>query len=1809
MSRGDTRRAVGALTGDVRALLSLRWVQLVAVVLVLLLAARVSASFLLSRVVQGLAEPRGLECGWEDLDLSLIDGGGSVSHLYVRARAAEPLEDGSPPPPLVALEYAEFDLDVAALFRGALRISRAEVDGLDTRFERAADGTWNVEEHVDVAQVLALLESSRTPAEPAEAPAPRDPASSEPVPIDLGSPITIDALRLQHARVRLVDHTVEPVLDATVEANVRLSDLRSATRPMRFSVRLSGAPLLTDVSVEGEANWRADRITASLVARAAGLHPRELARYLEPLDVRPVAANLDGVFRAEVDVSVVGAARDELRIVARAYDAHLAVDGNDELALQSAEIEVASLSTRGARLPHVRLQGGLAHVELHPNALRVLGLDLLESEGAEDGQAGAAPGWAADLARLARLWEPERWPSALALLVHPDPRAYPWTLDRFTVESSAVELVDHTVEPVAPLRLQVDEVTVTDVAHDPSRGSVTIPVSARLSAPGLMESIEVAGTVAPFAPDRSVDLALAIEGIGLRNADPYFANAGLERKLESGRLNALLTGTGTTADDGRTTGWLEIGGVAFDEGNEVYGVRSVAVRDIVLDRNERLVRLGNVEVAGPRLFFARDESHGFAAFGLRTVARAAVESSQGEPAAPTEAGDGAPPRVVAATDSEPPPEPVRFEIGRLAWTDSDLSFVDASVDPPTRLEVDELAFELRGLVLGGDPERPVPDPARLSGRLRIAGIVDELSLEGSLSSRPGPLDLRAQLAVNGTGLRGKLLAPYLAPLGIEPTLSQGRLALDVVAHVAESADGLHANLSLHDLTFTDGDTPLASLARLDVRELTAGGDGLAIAAIEVSQPFAALARDTDGAWRTGGARLVGSGAGSASAPEPAPRSVPAPLRLPALPPVTLGVLRVERARLALLDATFDPPLAREITVDATLSSLATDGSPATFEVHLVSPDVVEAGSARGEIRLGPDELGVRAAIEVTGIDARPLAPTLPPGLVWGDATGDFSVALDARVANAAEGGLAAGLEVRDVRYGPRDGDPWLACQRFAFDALRVDPAARRIELGGLFVEGATFRARRDTLGNLHALGLRVEPAADAPAAAPAPAAREGAGADEAADDALPRPAAPRGSLPSVTLADGASLELARFEVVDDALGPDARPLEGALTFTLRGPAVLLREEVGPSALDFAVSGSLAGLVERFVLEGNATPFAEQPRAALSLEVEGIRTQGAVELVPSLAGVVSGDVEDGRFSGAVAASFTVRRTRASALGFDRAFGAEIVVSDVAYRDAPDGLVLAGVDRVEIDVERVDLDRGLVHVESLRVNDLRGAVRRDAESLHALGFAVATSAPAGAPAEAPAEDAPGANEAVETPAEDATPPLRVVEAAAPREDVGADEDAAPPSEVRIDEVIASGLDFTIRDESVEPHLTLRFTRLDAEARRLSSLALVERRPVQFSGFLEGWLSGDGDEAPTPIFQELSTAGRVALYPEPAGWTQVTLEGLELSRLSPLAQQDGITLEDGALDAGVRVRLKGSRGAAVDTSLVFTDLAVEEPEGGPIERLLSLPVTLDTALFLTRNQSGEHRFSVGVDVDASGVSTGALVLAATGALAEIMARAVAGAPLRLVGSLVPGGGNRKEKEPDESWTLAFSPGAAELAPDDRERLRSLARRMSGSRELVAVLRAELTEADLERAELLANPSREECLELVAGLRQRKAELQRRLGEIATRSRVYYSVGSTDAERATQTLRDVANELYQVETALDRTLEILRSSSQRQQQKRTRSTARMLARLRIEEAASILRAGIRGPIEERLELRSPRVEPVEGQGGGRVVIELRDR
>ena len=84
---------------------------------------------------------------------------------------------------------------------------------------------------------------------------------------------------------------------------------------------------------------------------------------------------------------------------------------------------------------------------------------------------------------------------------------------------------------------------------------------------------------------------------------------------------------------------------------------------------------------------------------------------------------------------------------------------------------------------------------------------------------------------------------------------------------------------------------------------------------------------------------------------------------------------------------------------------------------------------------------------------------------------------------------------------------------------------------------------------------------------------------------------------------------------------------------------------------------------------------------------------------------------------------------------------------------------------------------------------------------------------------------------------------------------------------------------------------------------------------------------------------------------------------------------------------------------------------------------------------------------------------------------------------------------------------------------------------------------------------------------------------------------------------------ELVSIEDGLDRVFQILRSDSPRKRAKRTRSTCREVAELRLEVAVAFLRRGLSTADQDRLEVRSPRFTPLERAGGGSIVIELRER
>ena len=1138
------------------------------------------------------------------------------------------------------------------------------------------------------------------------------------------------------------------------------------------------------------------------------------------------------------------------------------------------------------------------------------------------------------------------------------------------------------------------------------------------------------------------------------------------------------------------------------------------------------------------------------------------------------------------------------------------------------MRIDQLDLELTELVLETDPSADMPAPARLTGRMRAAGILEELALDGSVQTYPGQARASTQIEIRGRALTFELATPYLEQAGIQPQLSGADLALDIEGE-AELDDGvLRADLSLRGAHFTDGDTTWLSLDELKVAGLELG-EAIAVEEIAVVRPYARLVRDSQSRVVAAGLRTmtaeVNSGTEEAVDPKPSPNASPtrateAPtptypdLNLPELPAVRVGTFRIEGARVAFADDGFSDPVELELGANFVLSDFTTDGEPATFESALSIDGSVDALEANGSVTVSSAAITLESDVQGSGIRTGALAPVFPLGMGIDSQDAGLAVHVEARIAAAPEGGLSAGFAARDFSWS--GAEDWLTFERLELAAPRLDPAGGLVEIGPIALDGLRVDASRDAAGRLHVLGLAIDPNAAGPSSG-ATVERETPRAAVAQASSESKPSSRPIPLPRVVLRDDIRFELAGLRFRDATLGDDARPLEAKVAFRLPGGRTLVDDN--PAALppiEWTIEGDVEGIVERFGVTGHLAPFAPDPAFDITLLADGVRTPGVLELAPELTQGITGEVENGLVEGRLEGVLFVQRTHPTDLGFSRPFGAEILVRDVAYREAPDSTVLIGIDQIQTEVKRIDSQRGLVHIQSVELVQPRGFVHRDDTVLRALGFAIDTAAMASATSDESAERASsdtGNSMDLDT-EQDRDLSVAAVEASTPKvaepiiQSARADASSASSSEVRIDLLTVSGIDFRIEDTTGEPPLELPIRGLDVEVKRFTTRAFEEPRPIQFAAFVEV-----GGESEAPVFEEMAASGRLALAPAPDGWAQFSMSGLELAPFSGMTGS-GISLEGGSLDASARVRLKGERGMSVDSTIAFADLNVKEPEGGPIQTALSLPVTLDAALFLLRNSRGEHRFSTGLSIPSDGISMTSVSLAATKAVAEVLARALAGAPLRLLGAVMPGG-DEEVNEARTTVVVPFVAAATEIELASKQRLAEVAAAMKSEKKTVAVMRHVLTQADVERAQVLANPPEAACFELSRGLRREKAELLRKRDELATEAYALHALRSDDAAIVASELRGAERELAAVETALDEVFEILRSNSPRRQERRTKGVAREIATLRLEQAAAVLEELIGRKAAERIEIRSPRFEVAEGNGGGSVVIELFER
>ncbi len=1742
MSRGQARSALGTIGVGVRELLAVRWVRWLVLFGLVLVLGRLFLEFALARTVSVLASQRELECHWEELELSLLGGRGEVRRLEVRAREADRER-----PLLLEVEYAVFDLGILDLLRGRLTIERVEVDGLDAYVERDSEGEWNLERHLAAAETLSVIEADpQAPASRGSAPEARDGRAQ---PFRLAPPLAVSALRLQHARLNLVDHTQDPPGRHRFEASLGLSNLGIGERPVRFTLALFAQEVLDGAHIDGEALWGEESIRLQARLQAGGLRPSALAAYLAELGWEARCDSLAARGEIALEVAVEGPDRDRVRAEFTLRELSLGADGGKDFGLGTLRFELKSFTRESAALGQLSLEGIRAHLALEADgALKVAGLARLPRPALP----AAPPDWAARLSSWLRLGQAQDLPSWSRLFLREDPTAYPWSLAGIVVRDARFELSDRAITPPVDLAWIVDEVELGSLEHAPASSREPVPLRASFRSPGVIENVRVEGELQPLAPSRRLDLRIEGEGIGLSAVNPYLGQAGLERALEQGSFRARLLAEADTDERGRTEGWLQLEEIALGEESELFGVRNVGVRGLVLDPSENRCEIGEVLIEGPRFVLSRDPSRGLLAFGLRTGGGAADAAPRGNALAQP-AGDEA---AHAET-----PEPPRIEIGRIAWLGTRVDFVDSTLDPPSRFAIEEMGFEVKGLSLGGSPERPDPPPASWNARLRIPGVIDLLSGEGTLQPSAGSFDLDGQGVVEGSGLTGHLTAPYLQALSVAPELADGRFEAKLGGSLRAGALGWSADLRLADVALSDPTRELAALGELEVSGLRLGARPR-IERLVVSGAQLRAERGEDGSLALLGVRIL-----PPPPVDPAqPLSEPQPLQLPELPPFELGELDLRGTRLHWIDRAARPAVDVVLELDLAARDLdTTSGKPGPFSLRLGASAWLDALSLEGSLELTGERWRIASQCSLdTGSEAGTLAGYLPAGLI--PLASRLEVQPELVLEGRPEGGLGATARLASMSWRSATSElPWLGWEEIELSLERLDPARGVLELGRLTGRGLEVSLQRAREGGWRMFAMEIVPTQAT--------SHVGKGWS-----LPPLPDIPVDSfVPTRMTWEGGRFDLG-LRVVDAQLGDGARPIEVAAELTLDGPEQVFPTDDEAPPLRVRLQAGAPGLVERADWTLDLRPFADSPSARTSVEATGLQTTRLAEFWPWTRGQLQGLMDSGELTGKASIDLDVRRARPFEIGLSRPFEAEARLSELYLRASPDGPLLAGVEAIGIEGIRIDPKRNRARVQTIEIQKPVARLERWADGIGALGVRYPT----------------GAEEA--QPQEDAPPPKR------PEPIAPTDDEPRQGGELSIDEILLAGLDVRLVDRSVDPPLVLPLSELDGEIRRFTTRALEEPRPILFNAYLG---SGTPEEAGSATFDELTFAGQLALVPAPQGWTSLGLSGLDLSAFAPLAAGYGIELEQGILDLTARTRWKGDKGARFDSAITFTDLDLAEEEGGLLQETLGLPTSIDAVLALLRSPDGEHRFQVGFGLGPDGIHQREVLLAATRTLAGVIGRAVASAPLKVVGNFVPLG----SADASRVWQLEFAPGSSDLTSSSRELLEQLTPRLQAHPRTEVLLQAELGALDVERTSLLANPRPEECLELVTGVRQRRKECQRRRDVAAAQARSLLALGQrTDAQAALDQVRAVELELFQADADLEHYLDVLRKDSERERLKRTRHASRLLSQARLENVRRFLAERRSRPGAEEFELRPPRRDAAPGLSEGRVLLELRE-
>jgi hypothetical protein len=1779
----------------------------IAIIVILRLVLWVSLPWILNRTIKSY----NLQCKYERLDFSILTGDAELWHMELK-----PTDSNDS---FVYIEYCKAEVSLITLLSHQFVIPRIEIDGMDVSITRDSNGQFpQLQRFISHSQVKEkeVVTSVTAPAD----------ANLPPKEIDLTPPVKLDAMRLQHVQLNFRDESISPVLESRLDMNVRLSDLGSNKRKTRFQITISSPPVLDQFVMEGTGSCKGMDLLAEVKFFINGLHPHLINDYMAGLGISPYADSIalrcngkiqtrgiSGISNSELQKSQeqILTQQNESAPIPRILNIHsdlsdmvMAADGEENLYLKRITIDANMANANSIHISKIEMTEG--HAQLWKDVDNAFSADGLKFS-SQSWQNAAAP---ADSNSPAAEKE-------MVIASQNPVQPFEFVVDNVLLGNLQLIIHDESVSPKTDLAFHLNNLDIARADSQNASSPVQLGIQAELGIPGVINALKLDGTAEPFSSRKKAALKISAEGIRPEAVAVYLEKSGIESLYKNGTFACDVNAVFQSFDDGSMTGEVSIANVNLQDTNQLFGLKAIDVQGISFDPDTKRTRIENVDISGQQLAIERNENGFLDIFGFR-LKGAQSQSINEKPSENTLASSSplSSNKVNNPADSLP-----LIEIGRFSWHDNKVTFTDKAVSPAESFNITDFGFELENFAL--DFSRDALSPAKLRAWLKSPDIIEQVELTGSLSARKAGMSLGLELT--GRELSAKKINPYLRDFGIEAAIANGGLRAGLTSELDWSEGDLNCSVNIHDAALRDNDANFVALKRMDIEKLQIKDGNIIIEKVAIDQPYLAVGREQTGNLNIAGIRILPVQA-SDTQTEPA-SDTKKTTQVTSGTGLKINNFSINNSLLAWTDNFVEPAVSQTLITNVNLNNFTFGAYAQPSKINIIAeiPDVVGKAELAGDFELKTSEQSANLTIDVAGMQTEKLAPYFTSGLKPALENAAIKFHLIAGIGKHKLGGNQINLEISNLDYSNNSTQkPLLKFDTAKAVIDRIDPNSGIAAIKELSVSGLETSGEQKSAGVFSMLGLDFQ---SGDAASP--------GTDkiknETAEVNTPgktqnaiKVNAGKTSKPLQLSLDTLDLQLNKFTLKNQTK-PGSEPIIVS-DFKVRNnqPIKLFEDESDPNSIvSIDIAGKVQPLLEFLSLKTESSLFTSKPRFTADLNLKEINISQLTNIMPDLKKAIdSNNLSSSQFSGSADLTLDIGRENISGFDFNKPFGLELFLKNIKYADSNKDVTLAGFDEFNIKIPKLDLAKKSIYVKEVGLVNPRGTISIENDGLHVLGLTLKTSGK-------DVNDVNNVEAANVTKVASAKSKNNKAEISNKEiQDVNVQK-----PEIRVDQILVNGIDFVFADKTSKQAMYIPLKGLDFELRGFTTAE--NAGPIRFNAMLTSGevslpkkgktkpvtdsnnlnaaqlkqISEDLNTEQRVLFQELSASGNLSLYPKPEGWVKVGLSGMELVNFRGTAGKAGMTLNDGVLDTSVDLRFRKEGTLSTKTHIVFTDLSLTEPPDGFLQKLLALPVSLDTVLFILQDSGGAIKLPVSFKIGENGISGGQIASAAIGATAALIANAVANSPFRIAGTITNAlGMEEKEQGGLETYVLQYTPGVTTLSKEQLQKIENLIAQLKKDKKLTATIRHELGGGDIEYANSLINPSTSSTIELMSRLKQDKADLYLERDRLASEAKANYAAGISNwTSEKMQLLQETERKIGMTERAIDDLLERMRPGSEHAAGRRTRDASLAIGKARLEEIAEILLNSDISEKQERIRFITPRYTDTQGDSGGNINITLR--